>query len=496
MNGVGGDEPPPVDKPTAGVTTAQCSNADGAAAPHGGATTSRPFGARFITPILLGASLNPINTSVIATALVGIAAAMHVPVGQTSILISSLYVACAIAQPTAGRLAEEFGPRRIFVAGIAIVLVAGVWGAVATSLATLVCIRVLIGVGTSAAYPTAMLLIRRRAADAGLRSPPSAVLGALAVAGAATLAVGLSVGGFLVGWFGWRAVFVINIPFACAAGMMALRWIPRDPDAPRGRPWRAIVSHLDLPGMAAFGAVLIGTLVVLVGLPHLRWAVLAGAAVFLALLVWRELRAAHPFIDVRLLARSQALLRTYVRSALSVLGMYVLMYGLTQWIQAVHGQTAFVAGLILLPMGVMSALGAQAVSGRKNPRMPLIVAAVLLLAGSLLLLMLSKSSPILGIVAVTAIFGITNGASVVGNQLALYCQAPAETIGTASGLLRTFTYVGSIASAVITGAVYSHTVDTAGLHRMGLILTGVGVVLLLMTVCDRHLTPSQVDHSG
>jgi predicted MFS family arabinose efflux permease len=248
--------------------------------------------------------------------------------------------------------------------------------------------------------------------------------------------------------------------------------------------------------MATFGAVLISTLVVLMGLPHLRWPVLAGAAVLLALFVWRELRAAHPFIDVRLLARSQALLRTYVRSALSVLGVYVLMYGLTQWIQAVHGQTAFVAGLILLPMGVLSALAAQAVSGWKNPRLPLVVAAVLLLAGSVLLLTLSESSPILGIAAVTAIFGVTNGASVVGNQLALYGQAPAETIGTASGLLRTFTYVGSIASAIITGAVYSHTVDTAGLHHMGLMLTGVGVVLLLMTVCDRNLTSSAVDHSG
>ena len=85
----------------------------------------RPFGARFVTPMFMGAALNPINSSVIATALVSIAAAMGVPVGRTSILISSLYLTSAIAQPTAGRLAEEFGPRRVFLAGIAIVLAAG-----------------------------------------------------------------------------------------------------------------------------------------------------------------------------------------------------------------------------------------------------------------------------------------------------------------------------------------------------------------------------------
>ena len=77
-----------------------------------------PFGWRTVTPLVMGSALNPINSSVIATALVPIAAALHIPVGRTAILVSSLYLACAIAQPTAGKLAEEFGPRRVFLAGI------------------------------------------------------------------------------------------------------------------------------------------------------------------------------------------------------------------------------------------------------------------------------------------------------------------------------------------------------------------------------------------
>src|SRR5579863_2205139 len=109
--------------------------------------------------MLLGAALNPIHSSVIATALVSIAAAMHVSVGQTSILISSLYLTSAIAQPTAGRLSEEFGPRRVFVAGVLVVFVGGIVGGVGQDLPTLVVSRVLIGLGTSSGYPSAMLLI-------------------------------------------------------------------------------------------------------------------------------------------------------------------------------------------------------------------------------------------------------------------------------------------------------------------------------------------------
>jgi MFS family permease len=134
---------------------------------------------RFVTPLYMGSALNPINSSLIATALVPIAAAVHVSVGRTAVLVSALYLASAIAQPTGGKLAEEFGPRRVFLAGILTVLAGGLVGGFGQDLTTLVVARVLIGVGTSAGYPSAMLLIRRRADAAGLGAPPGSVLGGL-----------------------------------------------------------------------------------------------------------------------------------------------------------------------------------------------------------------------------------------------------------------------------------------------------------------------------
>src|SRR5450432_2441130 len=120
------------------------------------------FAWRFTTPLFMGSALNPINSSLIATALVPIAAAMHVSVGRTAVLVSALYLASSIAQPTAGKLAEEFGPRRVFIAGILVVLIGGLVGGLAQNLTALIVARVLIGVGTSAGYPSAMLLIRSR----------------------------------------------------------------------------------------------------------------------------------------------------------------------------------------------------------------------------------------------------------------------------------------------------------------------------------------------
>ena len=453
----------------------------------------RPFGPRFVTPMFVGAALNPINSSVIATALVAIAAAMHVSAGHTSILLSSLYLTSAIAQPTAGRLSEEFGPRRVFLAGIAIVLAGGLLGGFARSLPVLVVARVLIGLGTSAGYPSAMLLIRRRASAVGLQSPPGSVLGGLAIAGAATVAIGPAIGGLLVGWFGWRSAFFVNVPVTVVAFLMALLWIGKDPDQVAGRTLRETLTRIDVLGVVGFGGAMTSLLVFLLALPRADWVALAAALGFAVALVGWELRAANPFFDVRLLAANLALTRTYLRYGLSLLGVYVILYGLTQWLEAARGLSAEGAGLTLIPMGVLSAVTARFVARHVRLRFSLTVAALLMLAGAISTLFLTTHTPLIAIIGVTGIFGLMSGAANVTNQTALYRESPPEKVGTASGLLRTFGYVGSIASATITGLVFRARIDDRGLHHASQIMIGIGLVLLLMTVLDRKLVAADRD---
>ena len=137
-------------------------------------------------------------------------------------------------------------------------------------------------------------------------------------------------------------------------------------------------------------------------------------------------------------------------------------------------------------------------SHRKDVRKPLIAASVFMLLGAVATLFLTSHSPVLAIVAVTALFGLMSGLQIVINQAALYREAPAEKVGTASGLLRTFGYIGSIASATIMGIVFRGGVDDAGLRHISLILIGIGTIVLLMTVLDRHLARAdrEPDHSG
>ncbi|MGW7824822.1 MFS transporter [Streptomyces puniciscabiei] len=450
---------------------------------------ARVFCWRFTVPLLIGSALNPINSSLIATALVPIAAGLHVRVGQTAALVTGLYLASAVAQPTAGKAAQVFGPRRVFLTGIAVVAVGGTVGGLAQDLITLLISRVLIGLGTSCAYPTAMLLIRGRAHDAGLDEPPGNVLGRLQIAGTATASLGLPVGGVLVGALTWRSVFFLNVPVALIALVATLAWIPRDKPVGRDHTLRGVGSALDVTGILAFGATMTALLVFLYDLPVVHGyllgiAVAAGAA----LALW-ELRAATPFLDVRLLAAHRALTRTYLRFGLTMLCVYIVLYGLTQWAEAVRGLSESASGLLLLPMTLVSAVAISPVSRRNLVRGPLIAAALMCTAGSAGVLLLTSSTWTGLVVAVTVVFGISMGAASAGNQTALYDQAPHQQLGTASGLLRTFAYMGSIASSTITGIVFHSHVTDHGLHLIAWIMVGISAALIIMTIADRALDP-------
>ncbi|AWN31882.1 MFS transporter [Streptomyces sp. NEAU-S7GS2] len=443
------------------------------------------FSWRFVTPLFTGSAINAINTSLIATALVPIAAAVHVSVGRTAVLVSALYLACAIAQPMGGKLAEEFGPRRVFLAGIVIVLAGGTVGGLGQDLTALVVARVLIGVGSSAVYPSAMLLVRRRAEATGLDAPPGGVLGGLMIAGAATSALGLPMGGMLVDAWGWRTTFFINLPFALLALAMAYFWIPSDPPAVGSRTLRELAARLDVAGIVGFAGAIAALLVFLRGLPHPDWLVLVLAAAIGAGLVWWELRTSRPFFDVRLLGKNPALTRTYLRFAVASLCVYTVLYGLTQWLQAGRNMSSEAAGLLLLPMSALSALLARPISQRNLVRMPLIVAAVSCLAASAGVLALTASTPTVWIVVITLVFGITLGTTISANQTALYTQAGSGEIGTAAGLFRTFGFLGSIASSALISVVFHTQVSDHRLHLIALIMVIVSVLGLILVITDR-----------
>lgn len=142
---------------------------------------------------MLGSVLNPINSTMLA--LVPIAESLGSDIAATGWLIAALYLTTAVAQPTLGRMVDLLGARRVFLASLGLVAAAGLCGQFASTLAGLVAVRILLGVGTSGAYPAAMRILRERGEAAGSK-PPRIVFGVMTLSAFSTTAVGPVIGGW------------------------------------------------------------------------------------------------------------------------------------------------------------------------------------------------------------------------------------------------------------------------------------------------------------
>ncbi len=441
------------------------------------------FDRRLLAPMMIGAILNPVNSSIIAVALVPIATALGAPASETAWLVSSLYLATSIGQPLVGRLVDMFGPRRLYIVGATLTGIAGVVGLLAPNIWVLVIARVILGFGTCAGYPAAMYLIRGEGKRTGMRSP-AGVLTALSVTTQTIAVIGPTLGGLLIEVGGWRATFAVNIPLALACLVLGLLLLPRSTPLDDERPPR---GRIDLLGIALFAATLVCLLLFLMDIRLAQlWLLGLAAAAAAVFAVW-ETRCADPFIDVRVFAGNIPLLVTYARGVLAATVSYCYLYGYTQWLEGGRGLSPTIAGLLLLPTFGVGIVVASVFGRRPEVRWKLLLGAAGQLAMTVLLLFVGSDAPIWFLLAIAVLVGVPQGLVNLAIQNTLYHQADATRMGASAGLLRTFMYLGAMLASAASGAFFHTTPDTPGLHDLAWFMLGAAALFLAITVADRSL---------
>jgi len=185
-----------------------------------------------IVGIALASALVPLNSTMIAVALPTLADEFEITTGHAGVLITVYLVAMLVGQPTAGRLADHIGARRL-----AIIAVAGfgLFSAAAmftTTFAMLVTARAGQAVFASALSPSVQALVRK-VTNSENRGRAFGLQGSVIGAGAG---LGPVIGGLLLAGFGWRAIFAINLPIVVVVLVVLQRSVPVAVD---GRPAHA-----------------------------------------------------------------------------------------------------------------------------------------------------------------------------------------------------------------------------------------------------------------
>jgi predicted MFS family arabinose efflux permease len=377
----------------------------------------------------LGASnlLNPLNSSMIAVALVSLSTDLAVPLATITWVVSAFYIGGMIGMPLMGQATDRFGARRMLTIGLLLVTVSSGLAPIAPTLLILLVLRLLQALGTSAPYPASLAIFRAR--DAQGRAP-AAALGAISITNSVSSALGPVLGGALVALAGWQAIFLANVPLALLALLLGLLWLPPD----RARP---------------------------------------------------ATTQAAPRASIWQLARNRTLLLIYAQFAAVNIVFYGVFYGLPLWLEQTRHYGPDVTGLILLPVagvGVIATPVAARLISRSGPRLAIVIGSVMLLVGSLLLLRFEADTTLLELLLVGALLGVPTGFNNLGLQAALYEAAAADQIGSAAGLLQTCRYAGAIVSTAVIGAIYGSQASSDSLHVLALIMAATSAALVLASV--------------
>lgn len=434
--------------------------------------------ALFLTAVASGTMLNPLNSSMISLALHSIQKDFHLSFTTVSWLISSFYLASAVAQPVTGKIGDLIGRKKTFIAGLILVAVSAIGAPLSATFLLLLIMRLFQSVGSSAIYPSGMALIRDH-----IRERQASALAVLSIFASAMTALGPTLGGFLIVWGDWPAIFWVNFPFILISFLLGWFMFPRDQKKVYTG---SFFSHFDLVGIGLFAAGMVFLLWFLLSFEsHIHYVSGVAGILFLSLFVWRELKTKEPFIDVRLFKSHPKLTWVYIQFIFLNIFFYCLFFGLPSYYQDEMHLSVETSGLMMLFMSGMSII-ISPITGRwidkTGVRIPLIAGSFLSILGAAALRLFFVGSSFWEMGLILGLLGLSYGIGNVVLQVAMLQESPKAIIGTTSGLFQTCRYLGSILSSIVLGLIFGTAITAGHMKLLATVLICTGILSFLMSV--------------
>ena len=422
---------------------------------------------RWITLVVVsaGTAMLLLDVTVVNVALPAIEHDIGASFAQLQWVIDAYALTLAATLLAAGAVADRWGRRAVYAAGLALFTLCSLLCGLATSGAMLDLARAAQGVGAAGMFAASLALLAHEFQG----SERGFALGVWGAITGAALAVGPLVGGLVIDALSWRWVFLINLPIGLVLIAATLRALPesRDPHP----------SGLDLPGLALFAAAgFLGTFALIRGNAE-GWgsALIVGAgalaAVAVAGFVIVEQRARAPMLPGSLF-RIPAFTGTAVVAFAQSVALYPLFLFLALYFQDVLGTSPTGAGLRLLPLTIVLFLVAPlsgALTDRVRLRVPLVTGLVLIAAGLLLMRGLTTTSSWTHLLPGFIVGGVAIGTISPALAAAMVGVLSVDRSGLASGINNTFRQLGIAVGVAVFGAIYQHeiAVEVAGAGDRG-----------------------------
>jgi EmrB/QacA subfamily drug resistance transporter len=406
---------------------------------------------------ILASALAFVDGSVVNVALPSFAQNFDADAGALQWVINAYLLPLSALLLLGGAAGDYFGRRRLLILGTSVFALASLGCSLASALPVLFACRLLQGVGAAMLMPNSLAILGQTFSGAS----KGRAIGIWAATGAAMAAVGPVIGGWLIDWGNWRAIFLLNLPLACGAILLAWRIVPPDR--------RSDAHPLDATGgiLATFGLAAL-TWALTVGAGRSGWtppALSAAAAAVLLLLLFLRLeksRGARAMMPMDLFAS-----KGFVGLTLFTFFLYGAMGGLFVLLPYVliqaAGYSATGAGAALLPLPLILTLTspmAGALAARIGTRLPLSIGPLVVAAGFLIALRIDSSASYgTQVLPMIVVIALGMSAAVAPLTTAVLTSVDPAHVGSASGLNSAVARTGGLVATALLGSVLAATGD-------------------------------------
>jgi EmrB/QacA subfamily drug resistance transporter len=415
-----------------------------------------------LAAVVAGVFMLVLDITIVNVALPDIGRDFHSSLSDLQWIIDAYALVLAAGLLTAGSLADLFGRRKLYAAGIALFVLGSLLCGLATGPTFLVVARIVQGLGGTVVYATSLALIGHafRGEDPKSRGTAFGVYGAVLGIGAA---LGPVVGGFLVSGIGWRWIFFINIPVGIAAIVVTLTKVEESRDPADARlDWRGLVTFTGALGLLIYGLISSSGGW---GVPKV-YGSLAGAGVLLAAFLAAEIAEHRPMLDLTLFRKP-----TFTGGLLAAFGLNASIYSLftylVLYLQQELGYSAAATGVRFLgltaPMFVSSTLAGR-LTHRVPTRLMIGTGFVLVSAGTWLMYGVSAASGWTHLLPGMIVAGLGIGMVTVPLASTAVGVVPVARAGMASGINLTLRQVGLSTGIAVLGSIFTARV---GIGRAG-----------------------------
>lgn len=404
-----------------------------------------------LTAISLATLMTYLDNNVINVALPTIQRSLHLSVSGLEWIVSSYLLVLAGLLLVGGRVADLYGRKRVFLAGLAIFTLSSLTAGLAGSGGVLIGARAVQGLGAALVMPATLAIIGHAFTNPRERA---AAIGIWSAIGALGLALGPVIGGVISQHIHWGWIFLINVPIGVVAFAMSIPFITESRSESPDR-------RLDIPGLVTSAVALTALTYALIEGHDRGWTSgliigafalsAAAAAVFLAI----EGRVSQPMIRLEVFRARELSGGTTMMMiwAFGVLGIYFFT---SLYLQGILGFSPTRAGLAFVPMALFAMLAsvvapriASAIGGHRA-----VSAGVLLMVvGLLLFARLGAGASFAALMPGFALFGIGIGLMNVPLTNTVLDGLPAEHAGIASAVLNNSREVAGLLGITVIGAV-------------------------------------------